>query len=203
MGFRRITPPPLFIYVIASMIVVGMTTDENTAIFISPSNVQIMMKGVFGVPVQYTENNTPARVLIKGGDVVAIYCHGNTARIMEQSLKEDLDGEGYRHWQVFVETNPTQVTKMMSHIPIYCNIINNNPHPEIVPFSLTYSRTEDDPVIRPVLDPSVPMSDLIRSITVEGNGVSNVMIILLSIGVFIVLAVPIVLGIVNSKRVIT
>ena len=104
---------------------------------------------------------------------------------------------------MLVETNSEQVTKMMSHHPIYCNLINDNPKTEIVPFSLTYTAKEGEPVVRPVEDPDKTMDELIKQAIDKKATVTPNIIGLLTGAAVIVLIVPIVLGIVNSRRVVT
>ena len=180
-----------------------LSQDDDAAQFISPTRIEVLIKGSFMVPVQYTESNTPIKILVKGGDIVALYCHGNNAPIMQQARRNDVDSDGYRDWDVFLETNDVIVTKLLSGIPIYCNLINNSPEVEVIPFSITYTRTEGEPVVKPVIDPSLTMNQLIADYSSGQVEMSNTIIALLTATIVIALLVPIVLGIVNSRRVIT
>ena len=66
----------LGVVLLCSIVQLGMTAEPNYASLISPNNVVIKIKGVFGIPIQYTETSTPVKLLVKGGGVVSIYCHG-------------------------------------------------------------------------------------------------------------------------------
>lgn len=193
----------LLVAVVISVLQLVLSQDENAAELISPNSVLIHAKAIFGLPVQYTEVFTPARVLIKGGDVVAVFCHGNEAMLMDQAVKGSVDDDGYRIWTVRIETNVIQVTKLMSFHPIYCNMINNSPKPEIIPFSLTYTTEEGVPVLKPVVDPSVNMDKMIHDVLKSRGGVSSAMIGLMVTGAIIIVIVPIVLGVINKRRIIT
>lgn len=198
-----------------AMLVVVVSSLEDRALdvnkipvitFIGPdSNEEIQVKGIFGIQVKFTEPFTPFRMMIKGGNVNTIYCHGNTQDVITQASSAGaVDAQGFHNWLLNLESNSDVMTKLLARKPIHCYMVNlygEFETPELVPFSVTYTISLERSSLSKPTDPMADLTILLNdSLKRQNTGISQSQIWLLAVGALIVVVVPIVLGIANVRR---